>query len=271
MGRPILLAREVFAMPPPTAERLKVRCYRCNQLLAVAPSKAGSVVACPRCKAELLIPRPEPQPTAGEPADPSVAGLKSATFQALAPATDSPAGTAGPEGSPPSSYLDEIAALIPPDVAALRPEDLRVEGEFFEALTREPTPPSPAVDPFRFPGPSPAEEVPPPPATNEPSPVAPPSASVTSTAASSGGTGAVEAPPPLPLSVPVPDLNLAVPPIRVEPEAIRPPRGDEPRGIREVVLPASVVLAWSLLVLMAIPLAFVAGLMVGHFLWKGAP
>ena len=51
-------------MPPPTAERLKIRCYRCNQLLAVAPSKAGTVVACPKCKADLLIPRPEPQPPA---------------------------------------------------------------------------------------------------------------------------------------------------------------------------------------------------------------
>ena len=68
-----------------TAERLKVRCYRCNQLLAVAPGKAGTVVACPKCKAELLIPRPEPQPTADEPADPSVAALKSETFPALRP------------------------------------------------------------------------------------------------------------------------------------------------------------------------------------------
>ncbi len=41
------------------AELLKFRCYRCNQLLAVAPSRAGSVVACPRCKAELQIPAGE--------------------------------------------------------------------------------------------------------------------------------------------------------------------------------------------------------------------
>ncbi len=72
-------------MPPPTAERLKIRCYRCNQLLAVAPNKAGTVVACPKCKADLLIPRPDPQPPADEPADPSVLALKSGTFPALAP------------------------------------------------------------------------------------------------------------------------------------------------------------------------------------------
>jgi hypothetical protein len=37
------------------------------------------------------------------------------------------------------------------------------------------------------------------------------------------------------------------------------------------VLPASVVLAWMLVVLMVIPLAFVAGLMVGHYVWKIGP
>src|SRR5262249_54198793 len=109
------------------------------------------------------------------------------------------------------------------------------------------------------------------PEVEEPGPIAPPVASAISTAVTSGGTGAVESPPPLPISVPTPDGNIAVPPIRVEPEAIRPPSGDETRGIREVVLPASVVLAWSLLVLTALPTAFIAGLLVGHFLWKGAP
>ncbi len=40
-------------------ERLKFRCYRCNQLLGATPNKAGSVVTCPKCSAELLIPMPE--------------------------------------------------------------------------------------------------------------------------------------------------------------------------------------------------------------------
>src|SRR5262245_41720101 len=105
MGRPIPPAYEVFAMSTSTADRLKVRCYRCNQLLAVAPTKAGSVVACPRCKAELLIPRPEPQQPAGETAD-----------LAFSSATDSPPGTVGQEGSASPSFLDEIAAVIPPEV-----------------------------------------------------------------------------------------------------------------------------------------------------------
>ena len=33
------------------------------------------------------------------------------------------------------------------------------------------------------------------------------------------------------------------------------------------ILPASVVLAWSLFVLLGIALSFVAGLLMGHFLW----
>lgn len=37
---------------------------------------------------------------------------------------------------------------------------------------------------------------------------------------------------------------------------------------RDVVLPRSVVLAWSLLVLMAVASAFCAGLLAGHFIWR---
>lgn len=260
-------------MPPPTAERLKVRCYRCNQLLAVAPSKAGTVVACPKCKAELLIPRPEPQP-ADEPGDPSVLALKSGTFPSLAPVPDSTR-AAGGEGGPSPSYLDEIAAIIPPEVAALRPEDLRVEAEVFGAITRQPSPPPPADEPFSFPASLAIAE---PSAAPPPAPVEPTSALavegpafLASLGATAVATGAVAAPPPLPISAPAPEPNVVVPPIRLESEAIRPPQDAEPRAIREIVMPASVVLVWWLFALSAIPMAFLAGLMIGHFLWKTGP
>lgn len=274
-------------MPPPTVERLKVRCYRCNQLLAVAPSKAGTVVACPKCKAELLIPRPEPQP-AEEPADPGVLALKSGTFPALAPVAEATA-TPGREAAPGPSYLDEISALIPPEVAALRPEDLRVEAEVFEAIARQPipppapTPPAPApesaADPFTFPGSLSASDLLPPAAVAVPAPSAPQEVPAIFTAISSApaSPAPVEAPPPLPIPAPatspapVAEATVVIPPIRFEPEAIRRPEADEPRAIREVVLPASVVLAWSLFVLSAIPMAFLAGLFIGHFLWKAGP
>jgi hypothetical protein len=258
-------------MPAPTAERLKVRCYRCNQLLAVAPSKAGAVVACPKCKAELLIPRPDNQQPVEEPADPAVAALKSGTFPALAPITESATTTTGKEEPTSSSYLDEIAALIPPEVAALRPEDLRVEAEFLGSLTREPTTSATATDPFRFPGLSTGPEIAPPPEVGESGPVGLSDIPAFATSVVSGGAATIEAPPPLPISIPVPDPKVIVPPISIEPDAIRLPSAGEPRSIREVVLPASVVLAWSLFVLMAVPLAFVAGLMVGHFVWKMGP
>jgi hypothetical protein len=258
-------------MPPPTAERLKVRCYRCNQLLAVAPSKAGAVVACPKCKAELLIPRPENQQPGEEPTDPAVAALNSGTFPSLAPITESATTAAGKGERPSSSFLDEISALIPPEVAALRPEDLRVEAEFLSSLTREPTPPAPAAEPFGFPGLSTGPEPAPPPESGESGPVGLPEVSAFSTSVVPGGATTVEIPPPLPISVPVPEPKGIVPPISIEPEAIRPPSAAEPRSIREVVLPASVVLAWMVFALMAIPLAFVAGLMVGHFIWKMGP
>jgi phage FluMu protein Com len=258
-------------MPPSTAERLKVRCYRCNQLLAVAPSKAGAVVACPKCKAELLIPPPENAPTAAEPADSPAAPSKSASDSAVSPISETATTTTGRGAPPAPSYLDEIAALIPPEVAALRPEDLRVEAEFLGSLTRQPSASPPASEPFRFPDLSTGPEPAPPPAAGESSPVGPPGVSALSTSLVPGGAATVEAPPPLPISVPVADPKVVVPPISIEPDAIRPPSAAAPRSIREVVLPASVVLAWSLFVLMAIPLAFVAGLMVGHFVWKLGP
>lgn len=84
-------------------------------------------------------------------------------------------------------------------------------------------------------------------------------------------------PPPQPPETPPEDAaeppddppaaeETILPAIRVEP----PFADDQPtnRASTEVVLPSTVVLAWSLLVLMAVPLAFLAGLLVGHFVWR---
>jgi hypothetical protein len=60
--------------------------------------------------------------------------------------------------------------------------------------------------------------------------------------------------------------NIDAPPIKIEPPTILPP-GREIRPIREVVLPASAVLAWSLFALFGIATSFIAGLMIGHYLW----
>ena len=111
------------------------------------------MVACPKCKADLLIPRPDSRQR-GRRAGRSLGGRAEVRDIPGPGAGDGVRDGDGRGGrAAPSSYLDEIAAIIPPELAALRPEDLRVEAEFFETITREPPPPpAPAADdPFQFP------------------------------------------------------------------------------------------------------------------------
>lgn len=236
-----------------TAERIKVRCYRCNQLLGVPPSKAGAIVACPKCKAELLIPSPE--------AEDGAPGPGAAAVRSPAP---KPTAQAPPSQAPPS-FLEGIDTGIPPEVADLRPEDLRVEAEFFETLTREP--PAPAgPGPFSAPWPGSEPPLSPPPEESSRLRSAPDPGFWP--AATAVGPAPVESPPPPPIPASQPTEDI--PPIEIEPPSILPP-GAEVRRVREVVLPASVVLAWSLFVLAGIAMSFLAGLLIGHFLWKTIP
>jgi hypothetical protein len=266
-------------------DRLKFRCYRCNQLLASAANKAGTVVSCPKCQADLVVPAPEPQ-SGSEPelpvrpmAEPQLAKIE--TGVAPRAQSDDPyignlasSRTATVEQAarpePDRSFVNDISAMIPPDLADLRPEDLRVEAEFFQSLTREPARP-PAPDP----APWPAPESPSPsfgfetPIFTSPAPVVSEPVRATRT---------VEEAPALPRTVdlaprppeipkPTPEVPTIGPQIEIEPPTILPPSHELGR-VREVVLPASVVLAWSLFVLLGITLSFVAGLLMGHFLWK---
>jgi hypothetical protein len=57
-----------------------------------------------------------------------------------------------------------------------------------------------------------------------------------------------------------------LPPIQTEPVAVRPSRPTT--RARDITLPRSVVTAWSLFVLLALGMAFAAGLLAGHFLWR---
>jgi DNA-directed RNA polymerase subunit RPC12/RpoP len=268
-------------------ERLKFRCYRCNQLLGATPNKAGSVVTCPKCSAELLIPVPELRPDEGStvqarPAAPDRAKVRAdarpkAEPEFAAPSESIAAATAvqsAPRPSPRSASIDELAAALPPDLIDLRPEDLRVEAEFFESLTRQP-PSSPGVL-ERAPWP-PAEALEaqvasetftaPAPLVVE-SPVVPPGPAVsppftTQTVNLIPAAAESLAPPPVPQRA---EAALIGASIEIEQPTILPP-GTEIRRVREVVLPAPVVLAWSLFVLLGIALSFVAGLLMGHFLW----
>lgn len=199
---------------------IRFRCYSCNKLLGAPARKAGSVVNCPQCRAELQIPAPE------EPADAPSAPLAEVEVESAA---------AGPQAFGPP---------LPPDLESLRPEDIRVEPEFANLV----------VDPAQFrPAPKPSAPVQP----DEP-PEAPPADPAEKPDESPAATET--------LLVEAAD-EVVIPHIRVESPSISA-REAPSRGASEVVLSSAVVLAWSLLVLLAIPLAFLAGLLTGHFLWK---
>jgi phage FluMu protein Com len=265
------------------AELLKFRCYRCNQLLAVAASRAGTVVACPRCKADLQIPPPEPASKQVEKAARRErAGVGSATASSISLASPSRAGAgeslASAEPSIPGDalsksnlpevpgFLTEIAAAIPPEVAELRPEDLRVEAEVFQSIAREP------VGPLQPPPASfsaPAAITPPPIPAVESEPEARPDLSslfvLAAQPVESRPESQSQSPPSL---VPTGESQEFVPPIAIEPPSVRAAARAESRRPYEVILPASVVLMWSVFVLVGTALSFIAGLLVGHFLWK---
>ena len=228
------------------AERLKFRCYNCNQLLAVAETKAGSVVACPKCRADLLIP--------GRDSAPSPVPTEWASGDGETPGIDQPSVAPAPSREGPIlGDFAEIASILPVELANLRPEDVRVESEFFENLTR-PREPEPPVEP----------------PTEPPIDFTAITGAVTQPVIDAGPTTdfepPVEAPSrptaPIPAGIPAP-----LPAIEVEPPVILPkvPRS---QAIREVVVPASVVLAWSLFGLVGLFVSFLAGLLVGHFMWK---
>jgi len=274
-------------------ERLKFRCYRCNQLLGATPNKAGSVVSCPKCSAELLIPVPELHGPSGSEPNARVPAPAPAQPQAKVRPIERPPSepelTAVPERATSATavknvprstkapaYPDDLAAVLPPDLIDLRPEDLRVEAEFFESLTRQ------------LPAPVASEPTPWPPApefapsfANEAyvSPSSPASASESiNTAAPPAAvlsylTETVDLAPLRPAEAPAKaqttapnEAPLIGTAIEIEHPTILPP-GSESRRISEVVLPASAVLSFSLFALLGIALSFVAGLLMGHFIW----
>ncbi len=62
--------------------------------------------------------------------------------------------------------------------------------------------------------------------------------------------------------------GAGLPEIEVEIAPVRPPRMARARS-GEVVLSQAVIGSWSAFVLLALAVSFVAGLFVGHFVWKG--
>ena len=167
--------------------------------------------------------------------------------------------------------------MLPPDLIDLKPEDLRVEAEFFESLTRQPQPPV-----VREPAPWPPPEI----ARRRRSHPRPSSRRLPlrrrrnrrslhhprwrRQSLTRDGRPGPQAGRAAALRC---RRQLAPKPLWSGPRSrssTRPSCLPGPRfaGFSEVILPASVVLSWSLFVLLGIALSFVAGLLMGHFLWK---
>ena len=152
--------------------------------------------------------------------------------------------------------FEEIAAAIPDGLATLRPEDIRVEAEFVDlvvATSEGITSPAPtAKEPQSEPLPADPVEAeaylaqPPPPAELSP----------------------VVAAEPRSVDPPVdPAIGVDPPTINIETPTLLPP-GRHLQAVSEVILQPATVLAWSLLVLLALPMAFLAGRLTGDFVWK---
>ncbi len=180
------------------------------------------------------------------------------------------------------SFMEEIAAAIPDDLATLRPEDIRVEAEFVDLVvttdegigSSAPAAPGPQLE--KLPGyldpveleayfartsapadPPPVVRADPPPVVRaEPTPVV------------RADPPRVLPPEPRPEEPPVdPAIGAVLPAIKIETPTLLPP-GRQLQAVSEVILQPATVLAWSLLVLLALPMAFLAGLLLGHFVWK---
>jgi phage FluMu protein Com len=82
----------------------------------------------------------------------------------------------------------------------------------------------------------------------------------------------VPEPAPVPVAPIVPIVEtsapIVVPEIKVEAPVVRTERTSRTRP-GDVVLTQGVIASWSVFMLLALAISFVAGVFVGHFLWKG--
>ncbi|RUL87718.1 hypothetical protein [Tautonia sociabilis] len=213
---------------------LKFRCDRCGQLLGVSVSRAGKSVTCPKCGAALTVPIPDNQ-TGGPPLSPVVEPRPAeAPWLSSAP-SPSPAGTGG--------FFDAVD---------LEEEELRT---LFPDDSGELPPPwgPPQEDPREEPSGAGARE---PPSIGLPEPV-------------DAGPAIVFEPDPPSIAAEPPRRRRRRPPAGEPTSASEPSEGPRGRSGRDVVIPRVALVAWSLFVLLALFLAFVAGLLVGHFFWTG--
>ena len=218
---------------------IKFRCFRCNQLLGVSRSKAGAVVACPKCRIDLVV--PQPQPEDGPPSLPNAS-------------SSAGAGDGG----------------ISLDVLNIRPEDIRVEPGSRPVSAPSPSPaPVSALMELPQAGHSvdelmtvvesawPVAEVPPVPTRIEVPIAAPPAVSPVFRQRHAVVPRHSEESPALP------GIQIETPSVSSGSRS----SASQARS-RDLILPRSVVASWSLLVLFGLVFAFMAGLLAGHYVWR---
>jgi hypothetical protein len=97
---------------------IRFRCRHCNQLMGISRRKAGTMVHCPTCHTEVLVPQPEsedkPAPPPAQPiADAPAPLFERSDFEAFLnnPVVEKPAVSAAPAAPlPPSPFETEIPA-----------------------------------------------------------------------------------------------------------------------------------------------------------------
>ena len=219
------------------AEPIRFRCFQCNKLLGVSRSKAGAVVACPQCSAELVVP-------------------EAAATASPTPSPD-PMPTETPKSSPSSSRIEPVVVLWDATPSSEGSSDV---DPAFPAVQFEPV--SLRAEPA---------------ARSRPAPRAAKSSSRddgqavdVDVAAAMALPGVVFAGPPAEQVV-LPALAVESPSLRDEPAHRGDPARISPRerSVKrdDVVFPRTALILWSFVVLLALVSAFAAGLLAGRFLW----
>jgi DNA-directed RNA polymerase subunit RPC12/RpoP len=215
---------------------IKFRCAECNKLLGAPASKAGRTITCPNCKSRLIVPDPLGEEETVFDGD-LAAGVKN-----LIPNLDltSPA-SPNLLDSKPTSSLDPSGAFSWDKV------DVDVFKSLADAtiMTQDGGAPLPEKFAPEF---SPTEEM------------------SLETIAIHRRANPVE----VDLSQEIDRSTGEVPEVDVVlvPEPIGAARLRPSRSAGDLTISQAVLASWSLFVLLALAISFVAGLFVGHYVWK---
>ncbi|HZV07420.1 MAG TPA: hypothetical protein VE999_20215 [Gemmataceae bacterium] len=106
---------------------IRFRCSHCNQLMGIARRKAGTMVRCPTCQAEVLVPQPDPDDKPAPPPAQPIADVPAPVFERsdfeaflnnpVVENVSAPSAAAPPAPPPPSPFATEI----PPSPSFTRP------------------------------------------------------------------------------------------------------------------------------------------------------